>query len=424
MLGVTNARLAATGLATGDFIFTSGTNTDVVYRCEISPANPFGEFKSMNSYTSTGYGNTGLVYTNGILYALSSNGSASYLDRTLIPTKLPTHTQTMWSFVGPTAAAYDITPSALKYSASMVPGEYYVYAVNTAFVFPGIYATYYFQDNVATAGPTLNAPTDGTLVQILSPLTGSTQAVNFSWNRISYATAYEIQIALDSAFLNLATTTITVTLSTDPVSYVLGSTNSPLLAGNTYYWRIRASAPLYSAWSEIRTLTVQPTAASVPTVSSPVIGSNTVQPTGAAFSWTPVSGATMYKFELSVSPDFATTVYTIDAANAGASLPGSITLTRGKTYFWRVKSLTPVESDWSTVANFIVAELAPTTPPPPAAITTQIVITQPAATTNVITIPPATKTEVNPGYIWAIIIIGAVLVIAVIVLIVRTRRSV
>jgi hypothetical protein len=33
-------------------------------------------------------------------------------------------------------------------------------------------------------------------------------------------------------------------------------------------------------------------------------------------------------------------------------------------------------------------------------------------------------TEIAPTYIWAIIIIGAILVIAVIVLIVRTRRSV
>jgi hypothetical protein len=42
-----------------------------------------------------------------------------------------------------------------------------------------------------------------------------------------------------------------------------------------------------------------------------------------------------------------------------------------------------------------------------------------------IVIPPApTPEEIAPGYIWAIIIIGAVLVIAVIVLIVRTRRTV
>jgi hypothetical protein len=38
--------------------------------------------------------------------------------------------------------------------------------------------------------------------------------------------------------------------------------------------------------------------------------------------------------------------------------------------------------------------------------------------------PPAATAAVTPGWIYAIIIVGAVLVIAVIVLIVRTRRVV
>jgi NADH:ubiquinone oxidoreductase subunit 6 (subunit J) len=43
----------------------------------------------------------------------------------------------------------------------------------------------------------------------------------------------------------------------------------------------------------------------------------------------------------------------------------------------------------------------------------------------VITVEPAEAAEaIAPGYLWAVIIIGAVLVIALIVLIVRTRRTV
>ena len=129
----------------------------------------------------------------------------------------------------------------------------------------------------------------------------------------------------------------------------------------------------------------------------------------------------MYRFELSTSSDFATTVYTTDTAGAGVGLPSNITLERGTTYFWRVKALTPVESDWSTVANFIVAEEAVEPPP---TTTTIVLPTQEPPTITTFTVPPDVVEKVNPAYIWAIIIIGAVLVIAVIVLIVRTRRSV
>jgi hypothetical protein len=97
-------------------------------------------------------------------------------------------------------------------------------------------------------------------------------------------------------------------------------------------------------------------------------------------------------------------------------------------YYWRVKALTPTEGDWSSVGNFIVAAEATslTTTTVASTTVTSTVITIPQATSTIITMPAATQTveEVNPTYIWAIIIIGAVLVLAVIVLIVRTRRSV
>ena len=109
-------------------------------------------------------------------------------------------------------------------------------------------------------------------------------------------------------------------------------------------------------------------------------------------------------------------------AAAGASLPVTIKLERGKTYFWRVRALLPVAGDWSTAANFMVANLPPAPTPP---VTIQ---QMPAPVINIpapppaqqIVIPPApAPKEIAPAYIWAIIIIGAVLVIAVIVFVAR-----
>jgi hypothetical protein len=176
----------------------------------------------------------------------------------------------------------------------------------------------------------------------------------------------------------------------------------------------------------MQSFSVQQLQAIVPTVSSPEIGAvvNNVSP---AFSWSPIGGATSYKFELSTNAAFVSTVYDAEVLSAGAQLPSVMTLERGKQYFWRVKALAPSEGEWSTVANFVVAEEEAPAPPP-------VVIEQtPAPVINIPAAPPAQQIVIpapepakviSPAYIWAIIIIGAVLVIAVIVLIVRTRRSV
>ena len=71
----------------------------------------------------------------------------------------------------------------------------------------------------------------------------------------------------------------------------------------------------------------------------------------------------------------------------------------------------------------------PVAPEPPVVVTEQPPVT---ITVDIPPAPPATTItqaapvveKISEGYIYAIIIIGAVLVIAVIVLIVRTRRSV
>jgi hypothetical protein len=416
----------ATGLASGDYIFAAEDNTKNVWRCAISPANFLGEFKSMNAPAQTVVGagdvsenNTGLVLTNGVLYAMSSNGTQSYINSTLQPTNsAAVHTAAMWRTQFATAASFAVAAS-LK-TSSGAPGSIMLYDWNS--ITQGVS---YLDDNVALGAATLIGPADKALIQIASALTGAAQPVNFTWNRLSLSTSYELQASLDSTFnqlVNLGANSPVVS-SLDPVSaIVVGGILAPIFQpGTTYYWRTRSITPFTSAWSEVRQFTVQPTAASVPSIASPSVGS--VITGTPAFSWSPVSGATSYKFELDTGTAFTAPLYAVTATGAGVQLPPSVKLATGKTYFWRVKSLTPVESDWSSVANFVVAEPAVVVTPT-ATVAPTFTVTMPPVTTQVITVPPATTTEVNPTYIWAIIIIGAILVIAVIVLIVRTRRSV
>jgi hypothetical protein len=208
-------------------------------------------------------------------------------------------------------------------------------------------------------------------------------------------------------------------------SYSMGSIAGFIpVPGETYWWMVGTFSPVASQWSVPQSFTIQQLTAIVPVITSPVNGGsvNTVFP---AFSWTPISGATSYSFELSLSADFATTVYAATTASAGAGVPAGTPLSRGLQYYWRVKTLTPTAGEWSAVGNFMVAQLPSATPA--VTITTQpqptIIVTQVNPTPTTVTQVTEEKV-INPTYIWAIIIIGAVLVIAVIVLIVRTRRSV
>jgi hypothetical protein len=430
-MGVLNTfsavQVAATGLTTGSYVFAAERANNQVWRCEVSPANFLGEFKQMNMPAATsGEVNIGLMLQNGVLYALSTDGATSYINRSGAPAIPGTHTAVFWgtrwieagiSF--PTAIQ---SVTALRVSLG-APGTIKLYSVGAFFGAPTIW---YYDDTLALGAPKLIIPAEGKRIEIISPLTGAVQAVNFSWNRISLATGYSLFIALDKGFTQLIVPPIAVPSSLDPVSSIQAGTN--FQPGNTYYWKVAASTPIGSGFSEARSFVVSPTAASVPTIASPANGA-IVTSTKPAFSWTPVSGTTMYDFQLSEGTAFAAPVYATQVANAGVQLPLNVTLEQGKTYFWRVRALLPVQGDWSTIANITIAEAVPVVVPTPPVVIQQMpapIINIPAAPPAQQIVIPAQPAEkvINPTYIWAIIIIGAVLVIAVIVLIVRTRRTV
>jgi photosystem II stability/assembly factor-like uncharacterized protein len=450
----TPVQVAASGLGAGDYIFAAEEGGNQIWRFEMGPGNPMMEWASMNFRTTADAAgavvslevNTGLVYKDGILFVLQTDvagtpaavpaivAGTSYITRSAAATipGLGSHIGLFWGtsyaetntpFLGfARTMTYNNSPTALKVCDG-APGSIMLYAIDTATVLfgapsPGVF---YFDDAIILGGPTLIGPADGARIDIVAPLTGAVSNVNFTWSRMSKATGYFLFIALDSGFTQLIGAPIPVPSTLDPVSSIqLGAI---FLPGTSYYWRVSASTPISSGFSETRHFVVQPTAASVPSVSSPENGGS-IDTTSPAFSWTPAAGATMYRFQLSVDPAFTTTLADTELATTG--IAPAVTLERGKAYFWRVKAISPVEGDWSAVANFMVAQLPAPAGPPVVVETTpapQINIPAPEAVPDIVLQPPAEET-IAPAYIWAIIIIGAVLVIAVIVLIVRTRRSV
>jgi hypothetical protein len=177
-------------------------------------------------------------------------------------------------------------------------------------------------------------------------------------------------------------------------------------------------------------------------------------PYNVTFSWARPHGATTvatsYRLQVADNEAFNGPVFNdiIVAASTSADLAASVAtgVMPGTKYYYRLRVDTnaPLHSNWSATGSFTVEPLEkipteivnpqpPVTIPPaptPTLTIPQPTITMPAPTINLpapttITIPPApAPQQIAPAYIWAIVVIGAVLVIAVIVLIVRTRRPV
>ena len=158
------------------------------------------------------------------------------------------------------------------------------------------------------------------------------------------------------------------------------------------------------------------------------------------FSWEkPSDRVTNYELRLAFDSGFdevAKKLYPESTSSTvgyvvGHSATGVFDLMPGDTYYWKVRVSSPLLSPWSVYRYVTVAEaVAPVTTvtvePTPAP---EITVTAPPPPEVTVHVPP-TPTPVAPPpaipayLLWTIIAIGAVLFIALIVLIVRTRRVV
>ena len=134
------------------------------------------------------------------------------------------------------------------------------------------------------------------------------------------------------------------------------------------------------------------------------------------FQWNPADWANGYEVVLSLNDTFTSPVASVTVANA--VWVADVNLKTNTVYFWRVRAVSDAsQSEWGVGAFTTVGPPPPPPPAPPAPVVVPPAVNMPAP----VVIPPQ-PAPITPAYIWAIIIIGAVLVIAVIILIVRTRR--
>ena len=178
---------------------------------------------------------------------------------------------------------------------------------------------------------------------------------------------------------------------------------------------------------------------------NPVSGSTYTVP----LTWERLSKSKIYDYQVSLDSGFVEKVINTSTSSTTSSTPSAVisgdNFMPGTTYYWRIRTniAGPVRSPWSETRSFTITELPEALPPvviqqppapviqvPPApSITLQppeIVLPAPPPAPPEIVIPaaPAPTPPIPAWALYVIIIIGAVLVIALIVLIMRTRRPV
>jgi hypothetical protein len=419
---------------------------DVVARCEYdSAADPgdqeFDDFVDAGTppVLTTGgtFGAGGIVASNdsastSTLYVLDGVAGAG-MWRALDPFQ-DIGDITFENVVGTIGGAVDFSPNVTTVSSTaLTSGSNRIWAIDCAVAAAD--NVWEYTDNLA-APVVLSSPTDAKKLE-------KTDWVNFQWTALAdTVTNYVIEAftekdePTDSAALtgteNVSTwddinldglidpgeitwtTADTIGINTaDTASYIWRAAE----AGTTYYWRVQVDGPVLSRYSSIWSFMTKVGAPAAPVNVRPEPGASDVilRPT---FGWLAIDGATIYKIIVASDPAFANVVASGDSAINVWALPADVAdLVYSTTYYWKVwgeaasgaPAGDPVISAFTTAAEPAKPTPAvivnPTPPAPPAPI---ITLTMPEAKT--------------PPYVWAIIGIGGVLVIALVVLIARTRR--
>ena len=402
--------IADPSYATNSTIYaTTSANTIGIRRWVVGTSTTWSEIDGANTSLEPMadlIGSGIAVADDGSLY-VAINVAAKGIRRSTAPTSA-------------TVAGRDFEPmvtllptNALLSNLAYIPGSNVLYTIATGCAasssYPHGYRLLSITDTFSIT-PTMTAPEEGASV-------GTT--VSLSWEAIpapaGTTVTYTYEVSYDAAYSN---DFVAPTGTTGTTVVVTG-----LTAGRTWYWRmfVDDGDPLKTRYAKGSFIVKLSAAALSLDLGAPAPGATGVS-LAPNFQWSPIAGATGYRLEIADNAAFTGATSMLVDSNVWAASD----LAYSTVYYWRVKAISgDTESSWANAVFTTMAEpVAPVPPvtiqPAPPAVTPQVTVTvQPAPVTT-----PEPTPGVTPGWIYAIIAVGAVLVIAVIVLIVRTRRVV
>ena len=286
-----------------------------------------------------------------------------------------------------------VSDGAVLYEGSLVCAGNQLWAIDSA---DNLLVTFVdtLSQPVTPVAPANNAPASG----ILSG--GSVSGVMLSWQLLPGAATYNWQLSPDSSFSVIPNGFSGSTSGTSVPAPALSPTE-------IYYWRVRATAPLYSPWSAVLSFS---TASPPPAIEAPQLQAPSQGNVNAAlkplFQWSAVSGATGYELVVSQNQDFSNPAISKTGSQSlsSNSWTSDVSLAYSTFYYWQVRAITAAGAGpWSAAGTFVtVDQSAPTvtvttTSPPPAPSHTTSV-TAPASSQPVVTtaVPPTTAGSTPP----------------------------
>jgi photosystem II stability/assembly factor-like uncharacterized protein len=228
-----------------------------------------------------------------------------------------------------------------------------LWSVDTAYTKLVTYTDSLAQPITLTSPPD-EAPAVGTIINY------TIKNATLDWETLEGATEYKWQINYDNDFSNVPGNFEGDTRAS--------SAQLPALdPSTTYYWRVRATEPVLSPWSDKWSFTTSfGTEAYAPELDSPQAAASGV-PIKPVFQWSAIAGADGYELVVSTDSAFGnpTILKTDTYALPNTAWRASIGLSYNTTYYWRVRAVTSdTYSPWSAVSAFTTEPDPQLTPPP------------------------------------------------------------
>jgi hypothetical protein len=311
---------------------------------------------SLNAYAGQ---NVYIAFVNKGLYQWTISIDDITLGTYLPPTMVYVDTQTVTNVAAGAKSIVTFDPVTLNNEGSYLNR---CYTIMTGDLFTG---NNLLTKNFVVNPLTLNLalPVNGTLTNDPTP--------TFSWNPVTGATSYRIQIATANDFSApsmVVNTTVTA------------ANHTPILPDTTYYWHVRVETPTPAdPYSATWTLTVDATTPNVPVLIAPADGDTgvTLTPT---FEWSPVSffgkkqsdavlagtDASPVRYRIQVATDNGFGNIVLDDSLTVATLLCPLTLDSSTTYYWHVRAADAAGNVSAYSSTFDFKTVSSYAPPQPA----------------------------------------------------------